>query len=122
MPTLTIMTGDQAGTSFELAKRTLSVGRDPSRYIQVIDSKVSRKHAVVRMGDAGHMISSAQSKNGLLINGEEIAEETRLADGDEVMLGDTVLRYRVDTGSDYTNAVHHRKIADRDARDANTMM
>jgi pSer/pThr/pTyr-binding forkhead associated (FHA) protein len=93
-----------------------------TRDIQVIDGKVSRKHAVVRMGDAGHMISSTQSKNGLLITGEEIAEETRLADGDEVMLGDTVLRYRVDSGGDYTNAVHHRKVADRDARDANTMM
>ncbi len=68
------------------------------------------------------MISSTQSKNGLLINGEEIVEETCLADGDEVMLGDTVLRYRVDSGGDYTNAVHHRKVADRDARDAKTIV
>jgi pSer/pThr/pTyr-binding forkhead associated (FHA) protein len=82
----------------------------------------SRKDAVVRMGDAGHLILSARSKNGVMINGGEVAVETCLDDGNEVMLGDTVLRYRVDTGDDYTNAVHHRKVADRDARDANTML
>lgn len=122
MPSLTIMIGAQAGTTFELANRALSVGRDPSRDIQITDLKVSRKHAVIRLGESGHVIAPTKAKNGLLINGSEITEETVLADGDELTLGDTLLRFSLQSSPDFTNAVHNRKVADRNARDANTMM
>jgi pSer/pThr/pTyr-binding forkhead associated (FHA) protein len=122
MPSLTIMIGAQAGTTFELANRALSVGRDPSRDIQITDLKVSRKHAVIRLGETGHAIAPTKAKNGLLINGSEITEETVLSDGDELTLGDTLLRFSLQSSPNFTNAVHNRKIADRNARDANTMM
>jgi len=122
MSNLTIMTSDQAGITFELKSRPLSVGRDPSRDIQITDLKVSRKHAVIRMTETGHSVAPTKAMNGLLINGDEIAEETALKDGDELTLGDTVLRFSLDSSPGYTNAVHHRKIADRSARDANTII
>lgn len=122
MSNLTIMTGDQTGTTFELASRTLSVGRDPSRDIQIVDLKVSRKHAVIRLLDNQHAITPTKAKNGLLVNGHEIDAETILNDGDEISLGDTVLRFSNEYSPDSTNAVNHRKIADTQARDANTIM
>jgi pSer/pThr/pTyr-binding forkhead associated (FHA) protein len=122
MPNLTIMTGDQAGTSFDLKNRSLSVGRDPSRDIQVTDLKVSRKHAVIRMGETGHVVAPTKAKNGLFVNGNEISDETLLNEGDEIKLGDTVLRFSLHVSPEHTNAVHHRKVADRVTRDTNTMM
>lgn len=122
MPSLTIMIGEQAGTTFDLANRPLSVGRDPSRDIQITDLKVSRKHAVVRLTESGHAIAPTKAKNGLLINGTDVSDETLLQDGDELILGETVLRFSVESSPDFTNAVHNRKVADRNARDANTMM
>jgi len=122
MPNLTIMTGDQAGTSFELAQRPLSVGRDPSRDIQILDLKVSRKHAIIRPNSAEHAIAPTKAMNGLLINGEATEEETVLNEGDEITMGTTVLRFSKMTSNEYTNAVHERKVADRQARDAKTMM
>ena len=121
MPSLTIITGSQAGTTFELASRTLSIGRDPARDMQIIDPRVSRKHAVIRLLDAGHAITPTKAKNGVLINSREIEGEVTLSDGDEITLGETVLRFSLETNVEATNAVHHRKVADTQARDANTI-
>ncbi len=121
MPSLTIITGSQAGTTFELASRTLSIGRDPARDMQIIDPKVSRKHAVVRLVDGGHAITPTKAKNGVLLNGEPVEGETALRGGDEITLGETVLRFGCENDPDATNAVHHRKVADTQARDANTI-
>lgn len=122
MPSLTIVTGENAGKQFVLAKRPLSVGRDPSRDIQVVDPKVSRKHAMVRPEGEGHAISPAKALNGVIINGAEIEAETALADGDRILLGDTELVYALSDNPDRTNAVHQRKQADRRLRENNTLM
>ena len=122
MSSLTIMIGEQMGTTFDLASRTLSLGRDPSRDIQIVDPKVSRKHAVIRLIDTQHAIIPTKATNDILVNGEPIQSETVLHDGDEITLGDTVARFSTGDGSDATNAVNHRKIADARARDARTMM
>lgn len=122
MSSLTIMIGDQAGTTFDLASRPLSIGRDPSRDIQIIDPRVSRKHGVIRPVDGRHAIAPTRATNDILINGQAIRSETVLSDGDELTLGDTVARYSMGHATDATNAVHHRKIADAQARDARTMM
>lgn len=123
MSNLTIMTGEQAGTNFELSNRPLSVGRDPSRDIQILDLKVSRKHAIIRFNETAHVIAPTKAMNGLMINGKAIENETVLNEGDEIMLGNTVIRFsKIQSDDDATNAVHHRKVADRQARDAKTMM
>ena len=121
MPSLTIITGSQAGTTFELASRTLSLGRDPARDMQIIDPKVSRKHAVIRLLDGCHAITPTKAKNGVRINSREIEGEVTLSDGDTITLGQTVLRFSHETDIEATNAVHHRKVADTQARDANTI-
>jgi len=122
MANLTIMTGEQAGASFEIASRPLSLGRDPSRDIQVMDMKVSRKHAVIRFSEPNHVVAPMKSMNGVLVNGEEIGTECPLNEGDEITLGDTVLRFSLQSSPDYTNALNKAKITSRKARDANTMM
>ena len=122
MPNLTIMTGEQAGTSFQLANRPLSVGRDPSRDIQILDLKVSRKHAIIRNASNSHAIAPTKAMNGLQINGEPIEAETVHQEGDEITMGNTVLRFSREDSSDYTDAVNVRKVADRQARDAKTLM
>jgi two-component system cell cycle response regulator len=122
MPSLTIVTGENAGKQFVLAKRPLSIGRDPARDIQVIDPKVSRKHAIVRPEGDGHALASAKALNGVIINGNEIDAERVLADGDRIQLGDTELVYASSDEPDRTNALHQRKQADRKLRENNTLM
>ncbi len=122
MPILTIIKGEQAGTTFELANRPLSVGRDPTRDIQLLDQRVSRKQAMIRHDGSGHLIAPLRSTNPILVNGEEIHGDTLLRDGDEIAVGDTALRFTQQVPGEFTNAVHHRKVADRLTRDSNTIM
>lgn len=122
MPCLIVTTGQQVGKHFDLAKRPLSIGRDPSRDIQIIDPKVSRKHAMVRLEDDGYQISSIKALNGVMVNGKMIDGDQLLHDGDEIVLGETVLRFSVSSDANHTNALHHRKIADRAVRDNQTIM
>lgn len=122
MAGLTIITGEQAGTHFELANRTLSVGRDPSRDIQIIDPKVSRKHAMIRTETEKYLIAATKALNGIIINGTPVDGETALNEGDEIQLGDTTLRFATSISPDATNAVNHRKVGGRAIRESNTLM
>ncbi len=90
MACLLIVTGRQAGTYFPLAARTLSIGRDPGRDIQIRDPKVSRRHFLIRHDIAGYVLFEARSKNGVFVN-DVRASEHLLADGDRIRAGDTVL-------------------------------
>lgn len=122
MSILIITKGEQEGTTFELASRPLSLGRDPSRDIQILDQRVSRKQAMIRHDGTSHVLSPMRSTNPMRLNGQEVASDTPLNEGDEIAIGDTTLRFTKLTPAEYTNAVNHRKIADRSARDANTIM
>ena len=122
MANLTIMIGEQAGTTFEIASRPLSIGRDASRDIQITDMKASRKHGVVRFADPDYVISPLKTINPILVNGEPISEQTPLKEGDEVMIGDTLLRFSLLSADGFTNAVNHLKDNSPRARDANTML
>ena len=92
MACLLITTGPQAGTYYPLGKRTLSVGRDPAREIQLRDPKVSRKHFLVRWESGAYVALELRSKNGITINGQR-TKERALQDFDEIKAGDTVLVY-----------------------------
>lgn len=122
MPTLIVTQGPQTGKHFELAARSLSVGRDPSRDIQLTDMKVSRKHAVVRKTDAGYIIASTNALNGLMIGDRPVQTEAVLTDGATISLGDTQLTFVDDADPNHTNAVNEWKNAKRELRDGQTLL
>lgn len=122
MPALIVVSGQQAGKHFELANRPLAIGRDPSRDIQILDPKVSRKHAIIRRGEDGFVISATKALNGIVINGDPADGDVILTDGATITLGDTELRYTEHSDPNKTNAIHQRKAADRAVRDAKTTM
>ncbi|MEM6749131.1 MAG: FHA domain-containing protein [Planctomycetota bacterium] len=122
MPTLIVTEGPQAGKHYELASRTLSLGRDPSRDIQLTDPKVSRKHAVIRRTDDGYVVALTKDLNGLMIGDRPVEGAALLVDGDTIRIGDTSLRFVVDAVASQVNAVHEWKVADRRVRDARTIM
>ena len=121
MANLLITAGPQAGKYFPLANRPLAVGRDPARDIQILDPKVSRKHFIVRRAGDDYVLVPFKSVNAVLVNGEEIASEVILRDRDKIEIGDTTLRFRVNDDPDRTNALDQFKVADRQAREDQTI-
>ena len=59
--------------------------------IVLSDPEVSRRHAAVRGFDDELAIEDLGSRNGTFVNGERVSGIRRLAAGDEVRLGETVL-------------------------------
>ena len=68
----------------------LVIGREGAA-LTIEDSELSRRHAVVRPVDGGIEIEDLGSLNGTFVNGQRITAPTRLAGGDSVKLGQSVL-------------------------------
>ncbi|MGF7236390.1 MAG: FhaA domain-containing protein [Frankia sp.] len=98
-PRLVITTkpsGGGAGSEREyvLDSEVALIGRSVECEIRLNDTGVSRKHAEIRrMPDGRHVFADLGSTNGSLVNGRP-ASQARLADGDRVEVGNTVIVYR----------------------------
>ncbi|WP_426753047.1 FHA domain-containing protein [Myxococcus sp. Y35] len=90
---LICIAGPKDGEEFALTEDEYVIGRATDNAICIPDTSVSRKHVVVRKGDSGWTVSDLGSGNGTLVNGDAISDETPLANGDVITLGDTELRF-----------------------------
>ncbi len=90
---LVIIEGHQKGRIFTCRGHT-AIGRDPSNDLQILDSKTSRKHAVLFERDGRWFIKDLESRNGTWLNNERISER-ELNNGDIVYIGDTILEVRL---------------------------
>ena len=75
----------------------IAVGRrsDQGCKIVIPDQSVSKKHCVFSYSRGVLYVSDAGSKNGTLVDGEEIDGNTRVEDGSRVTLGDVELRVEI---------------------------
>ncbi len=84
---LVIVTGQTAGTHFELTEETTSVGRHENSALLLDDVSVSRHHAVFTRTASGRItVRDLNSLNGTYVNGARV-EETALHSADEVQIG-----------------------------------
>ena len=63
------------------------LGRTYDATVQVDQTSVSRRHAVIRINELGATLEDCGSKNGTLLNGHRIETPQRLFDGDTIHLG-----------------------------------
>jgi pSer/pThr/pTyr-binding forkhead associated (FHA) protein len=89
-PALVFKEGPLAGRRVEVDTE-LVVGREDAG-LTIDDDQISRRHAVIRSGDGGVEIEDLGSRNGTFVNGVRIESATRLAGGDTVKLGQSVLQ------------------------------
>lgn len=75
----------------ELQGTVAILGRDPSCDLVINDVKCSRRHAVMEAGPDGLAVRDSGSANGVFVNGRK-TDRSPLKAGDEVKLGDVVLR------------------------------
>lgn len=92
------------------------IGRDEAVPIQILDKRVSRKHMQIRFdeSDERYYALDMKSTHGVLINGRKISEETTLANGDEIHIGNTILLFLLEDFPDRQSALaHFKKIGER---------
>ncbi len=79
----------------------IAVGRGPKVEIALDDDdQVSRLHAEIEhIGGEWTIADDGLSRNGSFLNGERIGARRRLADGDELRFGETIVAFRAPTPS-----------------------
>jgi hypothetical protein len=80
------------GRRVPLGEQPLVIGRNADCGVVVADARASRQHAEILAQGNGFVVHDLDSMNGTLVNGTAIRQHP-LADGDEIRLGNTVLRF-----------------------------
>jgi DNA-binding NtrC family response regulator/pSer/pThr/pTyr-binding forkhead associated (FHA) protein len=90
MLTLLALFGPKQGLRIPLRER-LVIGRGNTADLQLVDGKVSREHCSIETMQAGVCVRDLGSQNGTFVNGTAIVEPTFVNEGDEIVVGDTLL-------------------------------
>ncbi|MEZ4412033.1 MAG: FHA domain-containing protein [Gemmatimonadales bacterium] len=91
-PRLAILSGGRAGTVEPIRGAVASIGRHPTCQIRLDadqDTEVSNRHAIIQQRDSVWIVRDLGSMQGTYLNGQRIAEEQPLNDGDLLRLGAT---------------------------------
>ena len=98
VPFVMYRTGDGDQRLFELSadRSPVTIGRRPEAAIPLPwDTEVSRLHSTIeRVGSDWVLVDDGLSRNGSFVNGARMVGRHRLADGDRLCFGETVLLYR----------------------------
>ena len=92
MAQLSITRDERLEGIFYLPDRPVVLGRADGVDIQLLDSRVSRRHSVIRQSVAGYMIQDLNTKNGTFVNRESI-EKSLLFHGDSIVIGGYTLHF-----------------------------
>jgi hypothetical protein len=81
------------GRRLVIGEEPIAIGRLPDCDIVLNDPNVSRRHAEVRRRGNDFVVVDLGSTNGTKVNGDGV-KQRRLADGDEISVGNTTLRFQ----------------------------
>jgi len=87
-PRLLVLSGPLKDSTIPLSEGEVTIGREASNGIAVIDPSVSRKHCLVSGQEGRFRVRDLDSRNGTLVNGTAV-EEQCLQHGDEIAVGDS---------------------------------
>lgn len=83
------LAGPLKGTSIPLSEQQISIGREPSNEVALLDAAVSRRHCVISYEAGRFKIQDLNSRNSTFVNGVPVTERT-LASGDEIKIGNSL--------------------------------
>jgi len=116
MASVIIASGDSKGEFLPLGRRISVIGRAESLPLQVLDDLVSRKHLRIKFDEATnkYLAEDLDSKHGTFINKHKISEATVLVEGDEILLGQTVLSFtEKDFDTQESALMHYKKYGEK---------
>ena len=97
MPFIHFKEGPNAGQSHEIPEAGITLGRDYSADVQILDTKVSSSHAMIRFEKGQWWVYDLQSSNGTKLNGAEV-EAGRLEENDVITIGASPIGFHFEEG------------------------
>ena len=90
---LRFISGKYQGGEFPLRmNREIIIGRSSDLDMVLVEDMVSRRHAKITTTDTEILIQDVGSTNGTFVNGEKIAGRARLAEGDRILVGTSIIK------------------------------
>ena len=90
---LEALKGPREGETFAFEAGEITIGRDPSNRISLLDKLVSRRHCVVRTDGSSFQLVDLGGPNRTFVNGVAV-EEATLMPGDQIRVGNSLLVLR----------------------------
>ncbi len=95
---LAVIAGSQAGSVFPISQPRVFLGRGSAMDVQVKDSEVSRRHAMIEVRKGKVVLVDMGATNGTWVGGER-AEEAEIVNQGEFTLGSTTLMLIITGGA-----------------------
>ena len=92
--TLLVIQGVDQGNRFEISDEVVAVGRGVQNEIRVLDTEVSRRHAIIEPVEGAYVLKDQNSSNGTFVNGNLISQH-RLHNGDQIQIGRSVILFKL---------------------------
>jgi predicted Zn finger-like uncharacterized protein len=89
---LAVIAGSQAGSVFQITKPRIFIGRGSAMDVQLKDSEVSRRHAMLEIRDGQADLADLGATNGTFLEGEKI-DRAELSNRSEFTVGSTTLMF-----------------------------
>jgi Nif-specific regulatory protein len=83
-----VLSGPLKDSTIPLSEAEVTIGREASNGIAIVDPSVSRKHFLLSAQDGRFRVRDLDSRNGTMVNGTGV-EEQWLQHGDEIAAGDS---------------------------------
>jgi len=90
---LEAVSGPLKGKLFLLTGEQISIGRDPSNEISLLDSLVSRRHCQIRKESGTFRLQDLDSRNNTFVSGVPVMDRV-LVPGDQIRIGDSILIFQ----------------------------
>ena len=90
---LEAVSGPLKGKLFPLTGTEVSIGRDPSNEISLLDSLVSRRHCVIRKEANAFRLQDLDSRNNTFVSGVPVMDRV-LVHGDQIRVGNSILVFQ----------------------------
>ncbi len=90
---LEAVSGPLKGKLFLLTGDEVSIGRDPSNEISLLDSLVSRRHCVIRKEGNAFRLRDLESRNNTFVSGVPVGDRV-LVHGDQIRVGNSILIFQ----------------------------
>ena len=116
MGSLIVTSGKQRGEYLPLGQRTSVIGRAETLPLQVLDDRVSRRHCRISFDKDSkkYYAEDMNSKHGTRINMRRIGERTALAEGDQIIVGETRLLFtEKDFDTKESALMHYKKVGEK---------
>ncbi len=95
---LAVIAGSHAGSVFPIDKPRVFLGRGSAMDVQIKDSEVSRKHAMLEVRNDDVVIVDLGATNGIWVGGER-ADEVKIENHGEFTIGSTTLMLIITGGA-----------------------